>query len=122
MKGQRQMTTADCRKYIIANLLAQVDHRLGPSMGLPPAEVQWHARVRQSAATPTKWKRRIKYNVGSKVDIEGSDGIGGGLDFAQQPALHGGVVREFFLDDSDGICFALVEKNSAIVHVEDLCD
>lgn len=80
----------------------------------------------EDAKNPKKWVRQRKYNVGSETDME--EGIQLGENFAtldpkDRPSdLTGGIVREFWLRDTDHITILTVEKDGKIIFTEDLSD
>lgn len=134
------LSTADCRKFLATNpgVLKLVRDRVGydpsPAAWLAQCdgdaqEVAFFQGWLNNAANPKKWKRRAKYGIGSKTDREGGNS-GGGCDYGEGDYVRqshgvdpaGGVVREFWLEDTDHITLALLEKNGALTVIDDLSD
>ena len=128
-----KITTADCRKWLAAD--PQVQKIVADSSGhsdylagrepLSSVEMTWVT----NGKNPKKWKRRGKYNVGSKTDTDGGIDCGG-CDFGDNEFVKqetgvdptGGVIREFWLEDTDHVTIALLEKDGQLYYLDDLSD
>jgi len=115
------LTTDDCQKFLSTNSDIQklVQGRYDPE--------EWDDKrhcliIRKNAANPKKWVRQQKYNVGSPTDLDKLDLLQLLKDSKGAPDITGGVVREFWLKDTDHITILLVEKDDKIVFTEDLSD
>jgi hypothetical protein len=113
------MNTEQCRAYLVEHCAKRVERRYE---GRIDGSVQGklYALICADARKPSKWKRRSKYHLGSLTDVDGGNN-GGGANYSEQFGTDG-VVREFYLEGSDGVCFALIEVNNKIVDVIDLSD
>ncbi len=119
-----KLTTADIQNWLASNREVQliVESRFGDPVDGDP---EWNAYCHKSthdATIPKKWVRQRKYSVGSPTDMETGIRLGEGL--LSQPLLDltNGVVREFWLKDTDHVTVLTVEKNGKIVFIEDLSD
>jgi len=126
--GARNLTTADCTKFLTtdAEIQKMVRERYEEHLEeLDEDEVEERAHYTKliaNSSNPKKWKRRNKYSVGSKIDIEGGNGEYGGLDYGQNPDYAGGIIRIFWLEDTDNLTLALLEKDGQLKVVDDLSD
>lgn len=127
-----KVTTADCRNFLVSN--AEVQHHVRDRYDPTDCDNDKNYRreleqICRNGANPRKWKRNIKYKVGSKVDREGGD-RGGGLSYCDNEFVErdlgvdptGGTVREFWLEGSDHITYALLEKDGKLFLLDDLSD
>ena len=121
------LSTADCRNWLVADVQTQkivadnsghTDYLAGRE---PLADVQmtWVT----NAKLPKKWKRVTKFKVGGKFDKENH-----GWDtneYAEQQIgkpLAGGVIREFWLEDTDHVTIAILELSGKLYFLDDLSD
>jgi len=132
-----KITTADCRKFLAEHPEVQqhVRGRYDPEEDYGEGSDDYIKELEQicrNGANPKKWKRNTKYKVGSEIDREGGD-CGGGGDFGNDFAVkycleefgvdpRGGVIREFWLEGTDHITYALLEKDGKLYIVDDLSD
>lgn len=126
-----KITTADCRKWLASNQKVQrtVWERYCPDEADCAQEKQEYLKVIATGKVPKNWKRNTKYKVGSKTDIDGGDS-GGGLNYGNNPYViqcagvdpTGGVIREFWLDGTDHVTIAVLEKDEQLYFLEDLSD
>lgn len=114
------MSSDDVKKFLVSRalVLASID---GKFDGKSHDDVAWHARVRANARKPAKWKRATKYLVDSSVDRDGGDD-GGGHEYFRNTKFAGGTVREFVLEEGDGVRYAVIEVGGVCVHVDDVGD
>ena len=132
------LSTADCRKWLATD--PKIQQLVKDRVGYDPNPASWLAQCDgdaqevaffqgwvNNAANPKKWKRQRKFNVGSKVDLESGAPTGdtAGIAFIKQTAgvdPTGGVVREFWLEDTDHITLAILELNNNLYLIDDLSD
>lgn len=127
-----KITTADCRNWLVASPKVQqlIRDRTGTTDGDPdPDAAQWIAWGKN----PKKWKRNCKYKVGSKTDLEGADSGAGGGGYGDAEGVEmtkqfcgvdptGGVIRNFWLEGTDHVTIAVLEKDGNLYLLEDLSD
>jgi len=126
-----KITTADCRKFLVSDPEVQgvVEGRYDmDDADLDPfddaEEIVFFSKVLENGKNPKKWKRVRKYNVGSKTDTDE------GCNFADNEFVKqmrgvdptGGVVREFWLEDTDHVTVAILEKDGKLYYLDDLSD
>jgi len=122
------LSTADCRNWLVKHKADEVQAKWDDldDPDLEPEEREFIEKICRYARTPSKWKRITKYKVGSKIDMGDEEPANyegrGGHCYAHQPALLGGVVRQFYLEDTDHITYMLVEVDGQIVYVDDASD
>lgn len=114
-----EMRTADIQKWLATDLGIQklVAERLPNDPGDDPDFAAYVAKARKDSANPKKWVRRRKYKVGSDTDS-----LKLGEPLPGTPDLTGGIVREFWLRDTDHVTVLTVEKDGKIVFFEDMSD
>lgn len=126
-----KLTTADVQKFLatdpnVQRIVREDRCGIAPD-GTPDADddgtfLKWA----KDATDPKKWVRRRKYSVGSKTDMEEGIQLGDGFQALdpkdRPPDLTGGIVREFWLRDTDHVTILTVEKDGKIIFIEDLSD
>lgn len=85
----------------------------------PEMQIEYQSWV-QNGKNPKKWKRVMKYNLGSPTDMEHFQYSEIWPQYTRGP--HTAVVRHFWLDGTDHITVALIEYNNQIVEWDDLSD
>ena len=110
------MTTEDCRQYLITNWSPKIKAQYEEVDPVATEEdKKYSQKVIKDAFNPKKWKRVMKYNVGSNTDQENCD-------YGSDPKYVGGVVRAFYLQGTDHITINLIEKDGQIIADEDMGD
>ncbi len=121
-----KISTADVRNFLVNDPWVQqfVKDRYDPTDCDDPTYKAELTKIQAGGANPKKWKRLGKFKVGSKIDIDGSTGAMGvgGLNYAENPAYAGGVVRVMELADTDHITLAVLELNGQLSIIDDLSD
>lgn len=121
------LSTADCRNWLVADAQTQqlVADNSGHSDYLSGAEPLSSVQMTwvTNAKKPGKWKRQHKYKVGSQAD---KDNLGYDdpwfANYLKLPTLVGGVIRIFWLEDTDHVTVSLLELNGKIYFLDDLSD
>lgn len=127
-----KLTTSDIQKFLATNSeiqrLVQEDRcgmRPDGSFEDEDSESPYKKWV-EDAKNPKKWVRQRKYKVGSEMDMDVGLRLGEGFSSLspedRPPDLTDGIVREFWLRDTDHITILTVEKDGKIVFTEDLSD
>ena len=126
-----KITTADCRNFLVndpeTQRIVQGRYDLSECGDSEPEEVAYFNKVLRDAKNSKRWKRQRKYKVGGRVDEEqGSDyGDDFSVKLCQQRFgvdPRGGVIREFWLEDTDHVTVALLEKDGKLYCIDDLSD
>ncbi len=116
------MSTKICQEHLVKNFASWAEARYGEEAQRDMIEDGMTANIRaefkrivQNAYKPSGWKRLAKFEVGSKVDVEGGsyERTGGNL-LEEFPNLKGWTCRIFLLKESDSIEIALFEKDGVI--------
>lgn len=140
----KKLTTADCQNFLASNKeiqdliettrydFSEIDE--GSDEEDSTGYTDYLIRVNKDRRNPKKWVRTRKYKVGSTTDTELGLNLASYEElkkdkqyfsyeiFSKIPDLTGGIVREFWLRDTDHITILLVEKDGEIVYFEDLSD
>lgn len=128
-----KITTADCRKFLTTDPkvqdVVQGRYDIVECEVDDPEEIKYFNKVLKDAKIPKRWKRRTKYKIGSETDRMGGD-VGGGSDYANSDYIKqsigfdpvGGVIREFWLEGTDHVTVAILEKDGVLTLVDDLSD
>ena len=120
-----KLTTADCTKFLATDPKIQQlakDRYDWDNDDYDDESRKYAAKVIIDAADPKKWKRRNKYKIGSKADMDGGAGEYSGMRYGENPEYAGGIVRIFWLQDSDHITVALLELDGKLKLIDDLSD
>jgi hypothetical protein len=132
------LSTADCRKWLSTDAKVQqlVKDRVGydpnPAIFLAqcennPQEVAFWTTWITNGANPKKWKRQSKCKVGSKTDLASWHPVGDaeGIAYAKQSLgvdPTGGILRNFWLEDTDHITVSILEVGGQLYLYDDLSD
>ena len=125
-----ELRTADIQQFLTTNEEVQkmVADRLGISDGmleiddLDSEERKYITETQAKGKKPKKWKRLMKYGVGSKTDKDNCSPLCElGIDLTGGVDLTGGIVRIFQLEE-ESICVLTVEKDGKIIFIEDVGD
>jgi hypothetical protein len=113
------MKSQDIKKYLATDELIQ--HRIEARYETSDLDkndpdeaelIKEYSLIINKAKNASNWKRIRKYKWGGSKDHI----------FYDDDKLQGGVVREFWLEDTDHITVAVIEVNNKIVTTEDLSD
>ena len=124
-----KITTADCRNFLASDPTVQ---RIIHERAADAVEIAYSDKVISNGKNPKRWKRITKYKVGSKTDLEGGE-LGGGMGYSHPDQVKyvirecgvdptGGVVRDFWLEETDRVTISLLEKEGQLYFLEDLSD
>lgn len=128
------LSTNDCRNWMASDPAIQnlIKERVGfdpnPAVFLEicdndPQEVACFNKWITDGANPKKWKRMSKFKIGGKHDQE-NHGYDKSAFIRQQLGFDpaGGIVREFYLEDTDRISARILEHNGKLYLLEETCD
>ncbi len=109
------MTTAQCRDWLVSN--SQIQQLVRDRChGDDDIWIQW-------GQDKKRWKRQRKYNIGSATDKEWYN-YGNNTFVEKMLGVDpiGGAVREFWLQGTDHVTVAILEKDGVLYFLEDLSD
>lgn len=118
-----KLSTADCQKYLVDKYAKDI-REMYMEDGVDELS-DYSKKIIANAANPKKWKRMTKYTVGSDIDKgekECAPGGYGGMNYCDYGKYAGGIVRTFYLDETDHITYNLIEVDGQIVGEDDCSD
>lgn len=121
----KKLSTADCTRFLTTNSEVQQlvkDRYDWDNDDYDKENREYARRILIDATNPKKWKRRNKYIIGSKTDMDGGVGIYSGMRYGENTKYTGGILRIFWLEDTDHITVALLELNGNLKVIDDLSD